>query len=803
MKTMNFWRTLFFSALAVTAFVGCKDDDDDVNNGGEVRASITVDGKSAVSLGVKNAGETKEVKVVSSGDWMLSFGEGSEWVEASAVSGNAGESTLTFTVKEDLPEGVTSRNATASLKTRGYILNTEYWAEATVTITQSESGQAGGDTNVAVVRALLKAMALSKDKQAVTDQIAAMTLTGVVVSDQAGNNFSSDAYAALQDADAAPNSGLMISCNALKTLNPKPGTVFSVSLDKAQVMTFYDVIQLSIDNSVTPTVIPGAAPDPVVITPDKLLDYEAMLVKIENCQPQAKYAGQTWGEGDNWKGVEMLTQNGQTFQIPCNKNAFLQSAQIPQQSGSVTGLGFQYLGTAQLKPRIEADLQLDQPLFEVEAQKTTIADLGTGEYEVENATIVGVHSKGVMLADDTGYVLAFNNDWTTQTSNPYLADVDKLATVKGTCAPRYGLMQFTAPEITVGGASSFKLPAPEKFDAAAIEAYTSAIAADENAAAYKYVSLTGKLTITAGSSYNTYTIAVNGCPTAIQFAYGLDTYFEGYSTGDMVDATGFALGYDTKNAKMNVLLRSIAKNASAPALTFTKTPDAFAAENPEAQTLTFTTQNVSGSIDFSFDDLGMYFDVLAQDATSVTINAIGNNTTDAALTATLTATYNGETLATLAVKQLAPVQGDLGPAYVWTTAKDQVKQAGGTIEVGEPAMEWTTTAADYIGFDTSSYKKGLQIGSSKKPAAEFILSTDAYSGKIGSIVVDSAIGSGGDGKLTVKIGGTQIGETIALVLDSAPYTFTPAAPVEGKIEIILQASAKAMYIKSVKINPAE
>jgi len=695
MKTMNFWRTLFFSALAVAAFVGCKDDDDDVNNGGgDVRASITVDGKQAVSLGVKNAGETKEVKVASSGDWMLSLSEGSEWIEASAVSGGAGESTVTFTVKEDLPAGVTSRNATAKLKTRGFILNTEYWAEATVTITQSESGQAGGDTNVAQVRALLKAMALSKDKQAVTDEIAAMTLTGVVVSDQAGNNFSSDAYAALQDADGAPNSGLMISCNALKTLNPKPGTVFSVSLNNAQVMTFYDVIQLSIDNSVTPTTVPGEAPEPIVITPDKLLDYEAMLVKIENCQPQAKYAGQTWGEGENWKGVEMMTKNGQTFQIPCNKNAFLQSAQIPQQSGSVTGLGFQYLGAAQLKPRIESDLQLNQPLFEVEAQKTTIADLGKGEYEVENVTIVGVHSKGVMFADNTGYVLAFNNDWKTQDANPYQNDLDKLATVKGSCAPRYGLMQFTAPEITVGGASSFQLPAPVKFDAAAIEAYTSAIAADENAAAYKYVSLSGTLTITEGPSYNTYTIAVNGCPTNIQFAYGLDSYFAGLASGDVVDATGFALGYDTKSAKMNVLLRSIEKNATAPSLTFTSTPEMFAAEKPQAQTISFTTRNTTGGIDFRFEGASANsFEVVtsntASNPGSVTINAVGDNTTDAVLTATLAAYYNGSVLATLDVKQnkkaaVNPGGGEKSVTFTfadfgWTNAQKITEAQSGDI----------------------------------------------------------------------------------------------------------------------------
>ena len=57
--------------------------------------------------------------------------------------------------------------------------------------------------------------------------------------------------------------------------------------------------------------------------------------------------------------------------------------------------------------------------------------------------------------------------------------------------------------------------------------------------------------------------------------------------------------------------------------------------------------------------------------------------------------------------------------------------------------------------------------------------------------------------MTVKIGDTQIGETITLTTTATTYTFTPASPVAGSITIGLSATAKAMYIKSVDINPAE
>lgn len=73
MKRFNFWRSLFFSALAVMAFAACSDKDDD--NGGGAEASITVDGKGAVALGVTGAAgdQTAEVSVVSSGVWTLAF----------------------------------------------------------------------------------------------------------------------------------------------------------------------------------------------------------------------------------------------------------------------------------------------------------------------------------------------------------------------------------------------------------------------------------------------------------------------------------------------------------------------------------------------------------------------------------------------------------------------------------------------------------------------------------------------------------------------------------------------------------
>ena len=79
-------------------------------------------------------------------------------------------------------------------------------------------------------------------------------------------------------------------------------------------------------------------------------------------------------------------------------------------------------------PRTASDLNgLDQPIPEPEYQEVTINNLGEGNYLVKNATIVGVHQKGDMFGQEVSgtvyYVLGFNNGWTTQTANPYIANV--------------------------------------------------------------------------------------------------------------------------------------------------------------------------------------------------------------------------------------------------------------------------------------------------------------------------------------------------------------------------------------------
>ena len=661
MKAVNLWKTLFCAALAITTFGACSDDDKDDEGG---LPSITVNGEASATVAVKlDGGTTDAIEVVSTGSWALTFDDetASAWCHPSRETGGKGKTTLTFTV--DPWEGAASnaeRQVTAKLLTNGSFEGIPIPKTATITVKQNGAGSTEVTTNVKEIRALLKAMNPGQSKVDVTAEIAAMTITGIVVSEFEGHNFGNDYNIAVQDSEAAEDSGLTLNANKFQELALSAGTTVTIPLTGAKVSTYGGVIQLAISNDVAIETSTGTAPEPVVVTPDQLLSYESMLVKIEDCMPATGTAGTAWNNSTNKGNANFTTTAGQTFVVRTGNSAAFKSELIPDKSGFLIGIGGQFNGDKQISPRTASDLSgLDQPIPEPEYQEVTINNLGEGNYLVKNATIVGVHQKGVMFGQEVSgtvyYVLGFNNGWTTQTANPYIANVDKLAELKGTSALRYGLYQFSDFDVTVGAASTLQLPAPVNFDAAAIDAYV----ADP---VYKYVKVVGVLDIdTSNPDYKTSTITIAGVTgKTVAFAYGLDSYYAGLVSGDVVEATGFALGYDTSNSKLNIMLRDIQKNTTVPAVTITTEPETFAATDPQQQTLAYTFANTTAAeISFAIEGTNAdKFTIVSTTDANVVVKANGNNESDAAYTANLVAKVAGATLASVELKQAAPANGN-------------------------------------------------------------------------------------------------------------------------------------------------
>lgn len=137
MKVVNFWKTLFCAALAVTAFSACSDDDEEGGYSG--MPEITVNGGESVTVAGKLEGGKLEqtVEVVSKGDWTLTFKNpgDSQWVTPSAMSGKTGTTQLTFTLGQASAERSAILVLTASFTVEGFPLTDE----ATITVVQSDS----------------------------------------------------------------------------------------------------------------------------------------------------------------------------------------------------------------------------------------------------------------------------------------------------------------------------------------------------------------------------------------------------------------------------------------------------------------------------------------------------------------------------------------------------------------------------------------------------------------------------------------------------------------------------------------
>lgn len=168
-----------------------------------------------------------------------------------------------------------------------------------------------------------------------------------------------------------------------------------------------------------------------------------------------------------------------------------------------------------------------------------------------------------------------------------------------------------------------------------------------------YVKMTGTLSV-SGNYYNiefpfetSYTGSISG-PNADLNAGSYD--------GQMVTVEGYFVNNGSKNGGgryFTVVATKLTPDSSTPIVTFTTQPATFAATSPEAQTLNYTAANL-GSSEVTFTLTGANtdkFTVVKYDDKSVTVNALGDNTTDAAYTATLAAQVDGKTLASVELKQ--------------------------------------------------------------------------------------------------------------------------------------------------------
>lgn len=154
-----------------------------------------------------------------------------------------------------------------------------------------------------------------------------------------------------------------------------------------------------------------------------------------------------------------------------------------------------------------------------------------------------------------------------------------------------------------------------------------------------------------------------------------------------------------------------------------------------------------------------------------------------------------------------PLELTKGAAWEWT-ATEKVWSTAGTQTINEQDWSLAYSGDAYYGYDNNG-DRGLQFGSKNALASSVTLSSsfgNAYG--IDEIVVNAACAKDSDAKLKVSVNGKNFlcenVMSVSLTQSATEYTFKSSELLAGDIVITLsQTTKKAMYLKSIFINPVE
>lgn len=622
MKVVNFWKTLFCAALAVTAFSACSDDDEEGGYSG--MPEITVNGGESVTVAGKLEGGKLEqtVEVVSKGDWTLTFKNpgDSQWVTPSAMSGKTGTTQLTFTLGQASGERSAILVLTASSTVEGFPLTDE----ATITVVQSDSDVPTGNalysencgTKVEKVdgywpyvdkfEGWTRGGSLDQKAVTYTGNSASVANSGkvfdpaedettVVTGPPYVSMNKSTSVFNINDINIASNTNFTFTFTAAQQINYSNGVVLGDVTD--------ETIRFSVSTD-------GSSYAPVALKVKKVASGYWYLCTAEFKLPAGVSTDKIWVRFDGYAGLENHGLRIDDFKLYEGGN-----------------------GSELVVPSVDYT-------------KGTVAEAiaaGAGKnYEVA-ATVVAMHTQGILIGDASGVMLAFLGE------APAVA-VNDAVTVKGTTELRNGVIQFGKEGLSVAktGTGSYNTPAPEVMDGTAVTAYIAT--ALENKAVYKYVKYNGEFTV----SGNYYNVVIAGTTTKGSVAYGKS---EWASFNDKpVTVEGWLLG-GTANY-LQTMATSVTVDSSTPIVEISA-PQQFAATSPVAQTLNYTVTNTTASaVTFAIEGTNAdKFSLGAKTDNTIVVSAKGDNTDKTAYTANLVAKVAGATVATVALKQAAPTSG--------------------------------------------------------------------------------------------------------------------------------------------------
>lgn len=184
----------------------------------------------------------------------------------------------------------------------------------------------------------------------------------------------------------------------------------------------------------------------------------------------------------------------------------------------------------------------DEPEDPIEGSVTiaeAIAAADNTAIVIENATVIGVYSRGVLVEDTTGKLLVY-------VGSAVDAKVGDVVKVEGAMATYGGLRQVGTPTVTVTGSTSYTYPTATVMDGAAMDAYLSN-------PVIQYVEYTGTLAI---SDYY-YNVTVDGAATAVgSLAYVIEGTVDPTLNGQQILVKGWTIGF-SGGKYVNTMITSV------------------------------------------------------------------------------------------------------------------------------------------------------------------------------------------------------------------------------------------------------
>lgn len=623
MKAVNFWKTLFCAALAVTAFTACSDDDDDGYKG---MAEISVNGGESVTVSRDlTAGETSPVvEVVSKGDWVLEFDTKSDasWCTPTLLKGKTGTTKLSF----NLSAASADRTATITLTATGYFEGVPIPKKATIKVVQS-SGSIPTDEPLYSENCGTKVEKVDGNWPYV-DKFEGWTRGGSL--DQAGVTYEGSSSSVRNSGNAYEPSD-----NEKSEVSGAPYVFINSTSAR------FDIVNINIASNTNFTFTFTALDQKEYSGGPVFADIDASTIKVSvstdggtSYSPVALTA-QKIGTG-NWSLCTAM------FKLPASVSTDKISVRFDKYPATGSDVpGHQGLRIDDFKLYEGGSGQELGGGETPEPENATISQItAIGDYKVTGAKVVAVSTRSFVMSDNTGSFLVYRGS----DNVPAIGDV---IDVEGTVESYGGMLQFGA-EATVSKTGTTQITAPS-----ATEVTAANIQSIIDAKKVVYVKMGGEL-VKSGNFYNlnfnfqdSHTGAIDS-PIA---SLNIDSFVD-----QQVSVEGWFIYTTGSGARFTVVATKITGDSSAEVLKFTSTPGTFAAENPVEQTITFEAQNV-GNVTFALSGANAdKFEVKSQTDKSVVVAAKGNNTEKTAYTATLTATAGAKSDA-VELKQAAPTSG--------------------------------------------------------------------------------------------------------------------------------------------------